>query len=996
MKSRFITDPQDPFDSFIDTAGAETYASFWPLVGQASGKPPASAPLEIPLTPALTSEAVAASGAQSGPSSNVSMTAGGITINLLFDAAAMAAPASFRAGIQQAASLLTASISDQITVNIKIDYSGTGGGAAAGPDNGLYQSYSAVRADLVNNASPGDATFNPLPSGSSIQGQSNVAVWNAQLKLWGVLGANDTTTDDGSATFATDINSGLLVGVALHELTHAMGRVPYGPPYSSSPDILDLFRFTSPGVRLINGASTASAAYFSVDGGNTKLADYGQTSDPSDFLNSGAQGPNDPFNEFYTGSTLQGLTAVDKEQLDALGFHTLTPVTTVIEALGSTSLVQVGAYYYLDGISTGSGPLLRYSGAPVVAGQFGNWTPIGAEQVAGGYDVAWKNPGADQYTVWSTDSSGTLGSFLVATVSGSSTALELLETTFHQDLNGDGVIGAPPPVVIQTNGSTSLVEIGNNFYMYTSGTGPELKYSGAAVTTGEFGTWTPYGAVQVAGGYDVAWKNPGADQYTAWSADGSGNLVSFLVAAVSGSSTTLESLENTFHQDLNGDGVIGVPTTVIQTNGSTSLTEVGNTYYLYTGGSGPSLKYGGAAVTAGEFGAWTPIGAEQVAGGYDVAWKNPGADQYTVWSTDSSGTLGSFLVATVSGSSTALELLETTFHQDLNGDGVIGAPPPVVIQTNGSTSLVEIGNNFYMYTSGTGPELKYSGAAVTTGEFGTWTPYGAVQVAGGYDVAWKNPGADQYTAWSADGSGNLVSFLVAAVSGSSTTLESLENTFHQDLNGDGVIGIPAAIASPTLELAGTTSNSVTFTGSPSTLTLGTPSAFSGQIIGFAGDDTLAGSDQIDLRGFNFNTLHSSFDSTTGTLSLSSGSSTASLEFLGNYSQGFDFADDGRGGTLIVAATLSTAVASQVSNFAVHDSFVFAPNFGNVSLPNFALASDTLQFSTSIFANVTALLAATHDDGSGNAVITDAAHDTITLQHVTTAQLISHQSDFHFV
>ena len=110
------------------------------------------------------------------------------------------------------------------------------------------------------------------------------------MKLWGVLGANDTTTDDGSATFATDINSSLLVGVALHELTHAMGRVPYGTPYSTSPDIFDFYRFSSPGVRVFNGASTASPAYFSLDGGITKLADYGQISDPSDFLNSGVQG----------------------------------------------------------------------------------------------------------------------------------------------------------------------------------------------------------------------------------------------------------------------------------------------------------------------------------------------------------------------------------------------------------------------------------------------------------------------------------------------------------------------------------------------------------------------------------------------------------------------------------------------------------------------------------------------------------------------------------
>src|SRR3954452_20177420 len=298
MRSRLSTREAD--DSELDMFGF--YKSNSPARG--GGHPLADAPVEIPLKPALTSEAAQSLGAQSGPTSTVSMAEGGITINLLFDAAAMAAPASFRAGIQQAASLLTAAISDPITVNIKIDYSGTGGGAAAGPDSGLFESYSSVKANLINNATAGDTTFNALPAGSSIQGQTNVAVWNAQLKLWGILGANDTTTDDGSATFATDINPNLLVGVALHELTHAMGRVPYG----SAPDIFDLFRFTSAGTRLFSGSNTAPAAYFSVDGGNTKLADYGRTSDPSDFLNSGVQGSNDPFNEFYNGGTIQTLS----------------------------------------------------------------------------------------------------------------------------------------------------------------------------------------------------------------------------------------------------------------------------------------------------------------------------------------------------------------------------------------------------------------------------------------------------------------------------------------------------------------------------------------------------------------------------------------------------------------------------------------------------------------------------------------------------------------
>src|SRR6202790_3353763 len=217
MKVRFITDLQDSSDGFPNTVWDEFYSNFFPSSSSNSSRNPLAsdpAPVEMLGTPALTSEAVLSLGAQSGSTTVTVLTTGGIIINLLFDAAAMAAPASFRAGIQEAASILTAAISDKITVNIKIDYSGTGGGAAAGPDNGLYQSYSSVRADLTNNATPGDTTFNALPSGSSIQGQSNVAVWNAQLKLWGLLGANDTTTDDGSATFATDINSNLLVGFA--------------------------------------------------------------------------------------------------------------------------------------------------------------------------------------------------------------------------------------------------------------------------------------------------------------------------------------------------------------------------------------------------------------------------------------------------------------------------------------------------------------------------------------------------------------------------------------------------------------------------------------------------------------------------------------------------------------------------------------------------------------------------------------------------------------
>ena len=227
-----------------------------------------------------------------------------------------------------------------------------------------------------------------------------------------------------------------------------------------------------------------------------------------------------------------------------------------------------------------------------------------------------------------------------------------------------------------------------------------------------------------------------------------------------------------------------------------------------------------------------------------------------------------------------------------------------------------------------------------------------------------------------------------------------ETIFHQDLNGDGVIGVPSATSPATTQAAAAASSGqTTFDGI--TLTLEQPSTFTGQIIGFTGNGTLAGSDQIDLRGLNYNSVHSSFVSSSGTLSVNDGSTTASLQFLGQYSQdNFHFADDGNGGTVVIASTSpgqNGGSANQVvSNFAAHDTFMFAPHFGQVGLANFVPATDTLEISKSVFANIGALLAMTHDDAAGNAVVTDAAHDTITFQHVTIAQLLAHQGDFHFV
>ena len=56
-----------------------------------------------------------------------------------------------------------------------------------------------------------------------------------------------------------------------------------------------------------------------------------------------------------------------------------------------------------------------------------------------------------------------------------------------------------------------------------------------------------------------------------------------------------------------------------------------------------------------KYGAWAPIGAEQTASGYYVAWKAAGADQYAAWRTDSNGSYISNFTGTVSGEKRSTE-----------------------------------------------------------------------------------------------------------------------------------------------------------------------------------------------------------------------------------------------------------------------------------------------------------------------------------------------------
>ncbi|RXG83642.1 hypothetical protein EAS61_41560 [Bradyrhizobium zhanjiangense] len=271
---------------------------------------------------------------------------------------------------------------------------------------------------------------------------------------------------------------------------------------------------------------------------------------------------------------------------------------------------QIGSYYFLDPVSGGTGPSVKYAGTPFAAStQVGGWTPIGAEQTANGYQIAWKVIGSDQYSVWNADSNGNYVSSATAVVSGSSAILEAFESSFHQDLNADGVIGIPTTsvTVVEAAGLTKLDQIGSYYFLdpISGGTGPSVKYAGTpfAAST-QVGAWTPIGAEQTANGYQIAWKVIGSDQYSVWNAESNGNYVSSATAVVSGSSAILEPFESSFQQDLNADSVIGIPAasvTVVEAAGSSPASQgariaAGNdSFVLHRGIDGAGVVNAGSA-----------------------------------------------------------------------------------------------------------------------------------------------------------------------------------------------------------------------------------------------------------------------------------------------------------------------------------------------------------------------------------------------------------------
>ena len=363
-------------------------------------------------------------------------------INLEFDAQAQAAPQSFRDAIQTAADIIDETLTDSITVNIAVGYDeltpvngspqplspGTSEGGVhflSGVPLGTLPTFTMREAD-PHVTGPADSAT----TSADLQSINVLQLSGAEAKALGALPAGFASVD-GSVGFSATIPASSLIAAGLHELTHALGRVA-----GSSPDLFDLYRFTSPGVHLLTGGTTAPPAYFSLDGGVTDLGDYGQASDPSDFLKGGPLTPHDALNESFNSTTYQSLSAVDVLQMETLGFHGATDPQPIILSNGSGGMTA-GVVF--------SNPEL-YDWGIMTAGPGGDvWHPLGNDGLKdivgkvdfnndGAMDIAWRDKTTGELSYVALSTSGSVAGFHDV----GPTSLDYVSLGAG-DFNGDGV-----------------------------------------------------------------------------------------------------------------------------------------------------------------------------------------------------------------------------------------------------------------------------------------------------------------------------------------------------------------------------------------------------------------------------------------------------------------------------------------------------------------------------------------------------------------------------
>ena len=195
--------------------------------------------------------------------------------------------------------------------------------------------YSTVQGAL-NTADAGLVADGLLSSGAisanSPPTNANFFVTSAEAKALGLVGSS--TAIDGyigisaSSSVYFAANGGTIgttqydaVGIATHEISEVMGRIGLVGtslgPYSNVYTPLDLFRYTSSGVRDL----TPTAGYFSTNGGVSNLSTYNNPNNGGDATDWASSVVNDAYDAFGTPGVITTVSSTDILENAVLGYN---------------------------------------------------------------------------------------------------------------------------------------------------------------------------------------------------------------------------------------------------------------------------------------------------------------------------------------------------------------------------------------------------------------------------------------------------------------------------------------------------------------------------------------------------------------------------------------------------------------------------------------------------------------------------------------------------
>lgn len=237
------------------------------------------------------------------------------------------------AAFQAAADVWSSKLSDPMTVTLQIGFRSLGSNVLGSTSaSTAYASASFVKGLVASDISSADdaTAYNSLTNLST----SNIQLTSAQVRA---LGYNyyDGSGYDGTIEFSSDFNFSTsrnadgtiaggtydLIGIAEHEIAHVLG-------FDSAIDIggnqtlLDQYRYSSAGTR----SESAGAAYFSIDGGVTDIADFSSGAQNDYQASHWTQGTQALMAPAIAPGQTENVTGLDLRAMDVIGYNLISSV----------------------------------------------------------------------------------------------------------------------------------------------------------------------------------------------------------------------------------------------------------------------------------------------------------------------------------------------------------------------------------------------------------------------------------------------------------------------------------------------------------------------------------------------------------------------------------------------------------------------------------------------------------------------------------------------